>query len=118
MLTAIDLDFLAGDVARRFRTKKENHIGDLVRRSNAPHGNNGSKPRFAVGRQDIGSDLAGRNGIDPDSVRRKIVRHFARETGERRFRGRVGRSGEGMNTHADDRGEIHHGATTPFEFIE
>ena len=85
MLTAIDLDFLARDVACRIRAQKEHHARDFVRGSNTPHRNNGYKSRFGIGRQNVGPDLARRNGIDPNSVWRKVMRHLARQTGECAF---------------------------------
>jgi len=41
VLSAIDLDFLAGHVACRIRAQEEDHACNLIRRADAPHRNCG-----------------------------------------------------------------------------
>ena len=61
---------------------------------------------LGAGRQDLGLDLARRDGVDPDAHRPEVVRHLAGQRRQRRLGGGVGRPGERMHPGAGDRGDV------------
>src|ERR1700677_2007786 len=85
MLTSVDLNFFPGDVARCLGAEEENDLRDLVRGPDALHRYFWSKPRLGFGRKDFRLDLSGSDRIDPNAMRRQVVRHLPGQTSERGF---------------------------------
>ena len=61
---------------------------------------------FGAGREDRGIDLARRDGVDTDTERTEVRRHFARERRQRCFRRGIGRTRERMHARAGNRGHV------------
>src|SRR5580693_536373 len=84
MLTAIDVQFGAGDIARLIRAQIIDRFRDFLR-----HAETAQRERldqlFGARREDRGIDLARRDRIDAHTQRTKIGRHLACERRERRF---------------------------------
>ena len=68
--------------------------------------------------EDRGIDLARRDRIDAHADAAEVRRHLARQRGQCRFRGRVGRAREGMHPRARDRGDVDHRAFGGLQFLD
>src|SRR6266403_2831065 len=97
MLAAVDVDFGAVHVGAGLRAQHVDDLRDLVGRAEPVHRDLLLDDLFGAGRKDRGVDLAGGDRIDAHADPAEIGRHLARQRGERRLRGRIGRARERMH---------------------
>ncbi len=71
-----------------------------------------------AGRQDRRVDLARRDRIDPYAEPAEIEGHLARQRGERRLRGGIGRARERVHVRTGNGRHVHHRALGGFELLQ
>src|SRR5450759_2541755 len=116
MLPAVDMDLGAVHVRARLRAQHVNDLGHLVGRAQALQ-RNLLDDLLGAGRQNRGVDLARRDRVDANAEAAEVARHLARERGERRLRGSVGRAGERVHARAGNGGDVHHRALDRLQFV-
>src|SRR6516225_1647173 len=90
VLSTINGYFRTSDIARRIRAQEEDHLRNLLRRTDTVQRYNWRQLRFCLRRQDIGLDLAWRDRVDANPEWRVVMRHLARQAGQRGLRGCIG----------------------------
>jgi len=100
----LNLDFGAAHIARALLAEEVDHIGHLIGRAEAPHGDLLLDDLVGAGREDRGIDLAGGDRIDTNAARAEVMGHLAGQRGKGRLRRGVSGARERMDAAAGDRG--------------
>src|SRR5437867_2587953 len=90
--TAVDVQYVTGDVSRRLARQEEHGGGDIRGRAEACHGNHLEEPLLRIGRQrrgHLGLDVAGRDRIDGHAPRGQLAGQRPGEPEEAGLRGRI-----------------------------